>query len=57
MFIETVCKRLKFGNRCEVMDLISRKGGLMVAWTISVKVKQIYTSNFCIELLVTMAEK
>lgn len=40
-FMETVCKRLKFGIRWEVSEPIGRKGSVMVAWTRNVEVKHI----------------
>lgn len=54
-FIGTVCKRLKFGNKWEVREPIGRKGGMMVAWTSNVEVKQLRISDFRIEMLLTIA--
>lgn len=56
-FTETVCKRLKFGNRWAVSEPIGRKEEMMVAWTRDVEVKHIGKTDFGIEMLVSLTEK
>lgn len=51
-FVETVCRKLKFGNKCETYEPVGRKDGLLVAWRQGVDVKQIWKSKFCMEMLV-----
>lgn len=49
-FVNTVCRRLKCKDRWEVVDPIGSKGGMLVMWGESVRVKQIIKSDFSIEL-------
>lgn len=46
----TVSKRLRFGNRWEVMDSVGRKGGLYVAWSDQVKAKVMRKRDFYMEV-------
>lgn len=51
-FVETVCKRLKFGTRWAVNEPVGRKGGIMVAWATNVEIKHLWKNDFCVEMLV-----
>lgn len=51
-FLGTVCKKLKYENRWEVNEPIGKKGGMLVAWNKSVKVKEIRKTTFSLEVCV-----
>lgn len=40
-FVETVSRKLRFGNRWDTYDPIGKKGGLIVAWKQGVEVKHL----------------
>lgn len=51
-FIKSKCKSLSLGKNWDVVEPVGKKGGMFVAWSDSVQIKQIYKNNFCFELLV-----
>lgn len=50
----TVCRKLNFGEGWTVRDSVSRKGEMLVAWRKNVQVQVISSTEFCIELQVTI---
>lgn len=50
-FITTVCMNLKFAKRWDVVELLGKKGGMLVAWSEEVQIKQIKKNDFCYKLL------
>lgn len=51
-YVGTVCKKLRYENRWELSNLVGRKGGMLVAWSKNITIKQFYKSNFSMEMLV-----
>lgn len=53
-FVNTVCRRLKCKDRWEFVDPISSKGGMLVIWGESVRVKQRIKSDLNWKWIVTV---
>lgn len=49
-FMGTVCKKLKFGSRWVTRDPVSRKGGMLVAWSEHVQVKMMGNNEYNMEM-------
>lgn len=55
-FVAKVISKLHFNDRWDTVEPDGRKGGMLVAWTQNVEVKQIRKNNFCIEMQIRSDE-
>lgn len=51
-FIRTKSKSLRLGRNWDVVEPVGKKGGLSVAWSDRVQIRQKYKNDLCFELLI-----
>lgn len=49
-FVEKIVKKLTFEDRYHMNEPDDRKGGLLIAWSSRIDVKQVWNNDFCMEL-------
>ncbi|KAK6131005.1 hypothetical protein DH2020_035250 [Rehmannia glutinosa] len=49
-FVKTVCRNLKVGSNWHCVDPSGLSGGMLVCWKESIKVLQVISNSFCVEV-------
>lgn len=50
VFVEKIVKKLNFEDRWHVNEPDGRNGGMLIAWSSRIDVKQVWNKDFCMKL-------